>query len=186
VFERYYRELLNFLALRLRDRDAAADLTQESFARVYAAQRSGATIRDPRALLYRTARNLLTDDYRRASVRRGGLGEDPDEGTFEPDEHAGPDTLEPETAISSRQRFEIIAETVDSLPPRCREAFILVKFDGLSHAETAQHMGIAVKTVEMQVRIALEACWERLDALDGGPARSRPHRGRTEKEKQEK
>lgn len=177
---------MNFLALRLRDRDAAADLTQESFARVYAAQRSGTPIRDPRALLYRTARNLLTDDYRRASVRHGSLGEDLDEGTVQPDEHAGPAMLEPEAAVSSRQRFEAIANIVDSLPPRCREAFILVKFDGLTHAETAKHMGITVKTVEMQVQIALKACWERLDALDGSPAGSGLHRGRTRKEKQEK
>ena len=43
VFERHYRELLDFLARRLPDRETAADLTQESFARVYAAQRAGTT-----------------------------------------------------------------------------------------------------------------------------------------------
>jgi RNA polymerase sigma-70 factor (ECF subfamily) len=75
--------------------------------------------------------------------------------------------LEPETALSSRQRFEAIADTVDGLPPRCREVFLLVKFEGLTHAETARRMGIAVKTVEMQVQIALRACWARLQALDG-------------------
>lgn len=51
VFERYYREPLNFLALQLRNRDAAADLAQEGFARVYAAERAGTAIRNPRALL---------------------------------------------------------------------------------------------------------------------------------------
>ncbi|EKE17111.1 MAG: hypothetical protein ACD_10C00616G0001, partial [uncultured bacterium] len=34
VFEHHYRELLNFLARKLNDRDSAADLTQESYARV--------------------------------------------------------------------------------------------------------------------------------------------------------
>jgi len=177
VFDRYYRELLNFLAHKVQDRDAAADLAQESFARVYAAERSGTAIRDPRALLYKTARNLLTDGYRRQAVRTAVDVPPPpvDEG-LEPDEPAGPDALEPETALASRQRFEALAALVDSLPPRCREAFILVKFDGLSHAEAAAQMGIAVKTVEMQVQIALDACWDTLG--EGG---DRPRRGRCRK-----
>jgi len=49
----------------------AADLAQESYARVYAAQLSGAGIVNPRALLYRTARNLVIDHYRHAEVRTG-------------------------------------------------------------------------------------------------------------------
>ena len=65
----YYRELLNFCAKNLKDRDAAADLVQEVYARFLAVGRSGETVLDPRALLYRTARNLLTDHHRRSRVR---------------------------------------------------------------------------------------------------------------------
>ena len=61
MFERYYRELLGFLSRKVSDRSVAADMTQESYARVYAAQASGSTIGDPRALLYQTARNLALD-----------------------------------------------------------------------------------------------------------------------------
>ena len=57
MLERYYRELLNFLSRAVRDRDAAADLAQESYARVLAAQQAGQAVQDPRALLYRTARD---------------------------------------------------------------------------------------------------------------------------------
>ncbi|MBH1963299.1 MAG: sigma-70 family RNA polymerase sigma factor [Comamonadaceae bacterium] len=184
MLEFYYRELLNFLAHKVRDRDTAADLTQESFARAYAAEQSGTRIRDPRALLYKIARNLLTDTYRRSDARGT-----PDERVVEPDDEAGPATLQPDAILESRQRFEAIADIVDSLPPRCREAFILVKFDGLSHADAAARMGIAVKTLEMQVQIALKACWTRLDALDGragpdgltGQPTSRARRSRSEK-----
>lgn len=165
VFERYYRELLNFLAHKVRDRDVASDLAQESYARVYAAERSGTLVRDPRALLYRTARNLLTDRYRRDASAAQFLGVDSAE--LEPDAQQGPAVHEPEVALATRQHFERIAQVVDGLPPRCREAFILVKFDGLTHAETAQRMGISVKTVEMQIQIALRACWDCMDSLEG-------------------
>ncbi|MDR3003118.1 MAG: sigma-70 family RNA polymerase sigma factor [Acidovorax sp.] len=165
VFERYYRELLNFLAHKVRDCDVASDLAQESYARVYAAERAGTRVRDPRALLYRTARNLLTDRYRRDATAAQFQGADSAE--VEPDTQQGPAVHEPEVALATRQHFERIAQVVDGLPPRCREAFILVKFDGLSHAETAQRMGISVKTVEMQIQIALRACWDCMDSLEG-------------------
>lgn len=185
VFERYYRELLGFLSNKVRDRDVASDLAQESFARVYAAERSGTVVRDPRALLYTTARNLLTDQFRRGKAGGQSVATDAGDEGVEPDSFAGPQQFEPENALASRQRFEALAKVVDGLPPRCREAFILVKFDGLTHAETAAHMGIAVKTVEMQIQIALEACWIHLDARDGdiadlrAPKKRSSHRSKT-------
>ncbi|WP_287919348.1 RNA polymerase sigma factor [Comamonas sp.] len=183
MFEHYYRELLSFLSRKVRDRDMAADLTQESFARVYAAERSGSDIQNPRALLYQTARNLLVDSYRRAETRSTGADPTADGGIVEPDMYIGPNALEPEVALASRQRFEAIARVVDRLPTRCREAFLLVKFDGLSHAQAAQHMGVAVKTVEMQIQIALQACRECIDTMDGAPSPPRASRGRPRKEK---
>ena len=177
MFERYYRELLNFLVRAVRDRETAAELAQESFARVYAAQHAGTTVRDARALLYRVARNLLTDDHRRASVRGEPATRDSPDDSSMIEAQAGSEMLEPETALASRQRFEAIATVVESLPPRCREAFMLVKFDGLTHAETAARMGVAVKTVEMHVQIAMETCWTRLEVFDdvaqgGHPSRA--------------
>ena len=65
----YYKELLNFCARSLRDREAAADLVQEAYARFLGVQQSGTVIADARALLFRTTRNLITDQHRRAEFR---------------------------------------------------------------------------------------------------------------------
>ncbi|WP_287399798.1 sigma factor [Nitrosomonas sp. H1_AOB3] len=45
----YYKELLNFCARTLKDRNAAADLVQEAYMRFLVTQRSGTAIADPRA-----------------------------------------------------------------------------------------------------------------------------------------
>lgn len=159
---RYYRELLNFLARSVKDRDAASDLAQESYARVLAVQHSGKTIADPRALLYRTARNLLIDQHRRADVR----GETPqssgtDGGTDPMDllnGIAAPSVCEPEVAAASAQTVSALLAAIGALPLRCREAFILHKFDELSQVEVAARMGISVKMVERHIKLGMEAC----------------------------
>jgi RNA polymerase sigma-70 factor (ECF subfamily) len=158
VFERYYRELLNFLSRSVRDRETAADLAQESYVRVLAAQQAGRPIRDPRALLYRTARNLVIDQHRRSYARHEELSA--------PDDAPGPRSLEPETIVASRENLAAVLAAIDNLAPRCREAFILYKFDGMSCAQIAAHMGISSRTVEMQLQIAMKACWACLDGLD--------------------
>jgi RNA polymerase sigma factor (sigma-70 family) len=183
VFERYYRELLGFLSRKVSDRSVAADMTQESYARVYAAQASGSTIGDPRALLYQTARNLVIDHQRHGRVR---AGVELPPAQLEPVEAPGPRSWEPETALASRQGLLALVSVIDNLPPRCREAFMLNRFDGLSYAQVAAQMGISVKMVEQHIKHALDAC-ERCRNLsagnDGNTAtvpRKKLHRSRLE------
>ncbi len=184
MLERYYRELLGFLSRAVKDRDTAADLAQESYARVLAAQQAGRPVRDPRALLYRTARNLVIDQHRRADVRaEAGEAAAPGDEEAGLDGLAGPRSNEPDAILASREGLAAVVATIDSLPPRCREAFILYKFDGLSYAEIAERMGISPRTVEMQLRIAMQACWRCMDELDGtaGPAPARGRRKRADR-----
>ncbi len=55
--------LYRFLVLRAGDHDRALDILSESFLRLLAAMKEG-KVREPRAYLYRTARNLIIDDAR--------------------------------------------------------------------------------------------------------------------------
>ena len=154
LLERYYRELLHFLQRQVSDRDTAADLAQESYARVLAAQHSGRAILDVRALLYRTARNLLVDRHRRAEVRR----HDDLDALPDAEQPPAPRHLQPDEALASQQILRAYSGTIDRLPPRCREAFVLHVFDDLSHAQVAQQMGISVSMVEKHIVRGMLAC----------------------------
>lgn len=173
MLERYYRELLNFLHRQVSDRDTAADLAQESYARVLAVQHAGRDILDGRALLYRTARNLLVDQHRRAAVRR----HDDLDAMPEAEQPAAPHYLQPEEALVSRQMLRAYVGAIECLPPRCREAFVLHVFDELTHAQVAQRMGISVSMVEKHVvrgMLACKACERSLKAQgDPGAPRAR-------------
>lgn len=165
MLERYHRELLNFLLRQVNDREAAADLAQESCARVLAVQHGGQPVLDLRALLYRTARNLVIDRHRRNDIRRHeDLHELPDA-----DHPLAPRHLQPEEALSSLQIGRAYVDAIEALPPRCREAFMLHVFDELSHAEIARHMGISVSMVEKHVvrgMVACKLCERQLQAPD--------------------
>jgi len=167
VVAHYYQELLNYFARLVRSRDGAADLVHEAYARVLALQKAGQPVHQPRALLYRTARNLLIDQGRRQAVRAAPAGVE-DAPLPDVADLPAPRTCEPEAALASAQGVAALLEAIEALPPRCREAFLLHKFDGLPHAEVAARMGISRKMVEQHIQRALQACRRCRAATDPG------------------
>ncbi|MFT3776738.1 MAG: sigma-70 family RNA polymerase sigma factor [Ottowia sp.] len=162
----YYRELLNFCARSLKDRDAAADLVQEAYARLLAVSRAGQAIADPRALLYRTVRNLLIDQCRRRGVRADHQSL---EAMTEDAQPALPRHQQPEELYAFGQYAQAIHDAVEGLPPRCREAFVLNRFEGLSHQEVADRMGISRNMVAQHVIRGMLVCKACHAAFHGEP-----------------
>ncbi|MFR1239949.1 MAG: RNA polymerase sigma factor [Butyricimonas faecihominis] len=51
-------------------------------------------------------------------------------------------------------KLDVVRELIDSLPESCRKVFVMTVIEGISYADTAKTLGIAVNTVKSQVRIA--------------------------------
>jgi RNA polymerase sigma-70 factor (ECF subfamily) len=51
-----------------------------------------------------------------------------------------------------------LAQAIESLPPRCRDVFVLHKIHEWPQAQVAAHLGISIKTVEKHMRTALACC----------------------------
>lgn len=174
MLARYYQELLNYFARVVHSRDRAADLVHDAYTRVLALEQSGQVVEQPRALLYHTTRNLIIDQHRRQAVRAphamGGAdyGAEGDEPIPDVADLPAPSALEPEAQAVSAQATAALLATIDALPLRCREAFILHKFDGLPQAEVAGHMGISRKMVEQHIQRAMLACRQCRAALEQG------------------
>lgn len=163
-FDAFAREqqpvLLQFLRLRASEEDAR-DIAQESLARLLRyrdSEPAGAW----KPLLYRIARNLLNEQWRRGYVRRER-------------ENVPVDSIElpdpaplPEIAIQQAQQQAWLREAILSLPPRCRQVFVLVRIDGLSQGEAARQCGISVKTVEKHLAVALAALCDKAGIWDSG------------------
>lgn len=144
----YWKPLVAQAHSMVGDADAAEDLVQEVFLRVWRHRRRWRGHGSVRAYLYRVVRNLTLNEVRRRRrfarfrERWGGL---PQHTPPTPAEVAAGSALESEAR-----------EAVDTLPPRRREVFILARFHGLSYREIAETMGISTQTVANQMSAALE------------------------------
>lgn len=59
-------------------------------------------------------------------------------------------------AVSSIPEVEnLLSQTMQKLPERCREIFLLSRIEGLKYKEIAERLNISVNTVENQISIAL-------------------------------
>lgn len=157
VITHYYRELLNFCLRKVRDPHAAADLAQESYARVLTMERAGETVLEPRALLKKVALHLKIDMDRRAAIRR----HDDLDALTETDVPALPAHLQPEEAYAAAQAADAYFAAIEQLPERCREAFSMYVFDELPNKEIAQRMGISLSMVNQYIsrgKLACAAC----------------------------
>ncbi len=51
---------------------------------------------------------------------------------------------------------DVIEQSIEQLPPRCRTIFVLCRFEGLKYKEISELLNISVKTVENQMGIAIK------------------------------
>ncbi len=69
---------------------------------------------------------------------------------------------DPASTLLQEELNELILAAIEALPPRCREVFLLSRYEQLTYPEIAQALGISVKTVENQMGKALRLLRERL------------------------
>lgn len=71
----------------------------------------------------------------------------------------------PESALVDNENTKIILTVINSLPPKCRLIFRLVKDEGLKYNEVAQLLNISVRTVNAQMCIAITRIIAELEKL---------------------
>lgn len=127
------------------------DLVQESYARLLAAQRK-VPITNPKGYLFEVARNAAISLLRRPRVFSHQTVSDP---AVQSVAEEGQDVA---GLVSTRQEVAVLLDAIDSLPSRCRDIFIMTKLKGLSHQEVADHLGLSVQTVHVQVARGFQKC----------------------------
>lgn len=154
-FARMWKELKpglrRYLLRQLGSADAAEDAAQETFLRMLRYRE----IDDPgerRALLFRVAASVVADRRRYAESRRAN-----DHCAID-DQELVSDAPQPDRHLANHQDLVLLQRAILALPPRCREVFLLHKFEGLSYRDIARRFGTSERTVENQISHALAVC----------------------------
>ena len=153
------KALLRFLGRKVGQHDAA-DLAHEAFIRVARADFGQPPLHNERGFLFQIAANLAVD-HQRAQRRQSRVltNTEINDLLTVADETPGP-----ERQAQSRGELQGLAAALRELPPRRAEAFRLSRLENLSHAAIATRLGVSLRTVEADVRMALDHCAERLHA----------------------
>jgi len=67
--------------------------------------------------------------------------------------------------LESNEAESRINRALDDLPEKCKEIFLMNRFDGLKYREIAEKLNISIKTVETQMSRALKTLRERLSDM---------------------
>jgi RNA polymerase sigma-70 factor (ECF subfamily) len=125
------------------------DVVQEVYCKVMQ-MASVAHINDPKGFLVQTAKNIVTDRFRRdAVVRIEAVANLEDLAALSA-------TPSAERIVLARAELKWVLSLVATLPDRCREVFRARRIYGLSQKEAAESLGITEKAVEYEATKGME------------------------------
>jgi RNA polymerase sigma-70 factor (ECF subfamily) len=151
-----------------RDRALAEDLLQEVYVNVWRAAGSfDAAMSQPMTWLTSIARNRAIDSLRRAQAQprlQSVHGDDDDDDDRPPlDEQLADESPGPADLLERASEARALQPCLQGLAPAQRQSLALAFYDGLSHAEVAEHMHQPLGTVKSWVRRALQSLKDCLD-----------------------
>lgn len=150
VYKTHYKLLRNAAENIIDDHDAAHDVVQEVFLKLWAKRDDIQAILNVKAYLFRSVINaslsylesnknkIKTEDFRQAS------------------------TVTTDSKLMAQELETKIQIALQALPPKCKAIFVLSRFEGLKNKEIAEYLNLSLKTVENQMGIALKRMKEDL------------------------
>lgn len=155
LFDKHHRAIVAFVARTVRNAARAEELTQDVFVRVYTTK-SYTPDAPFRTWLYRVAANVCLNEIRRPERRRTFVALDQEDAEGRPRELPAPDG-DPSAKLEERQLADRLERALAALPEKQRLAFLMVRYEGLTHEEIARALDTSVSAVKSLVHRALEA-----------------------------
>jgi len=172
LYERTSGHLFAVVLRIQRDRPLAEELLQDIYVNIWKAASSfDAAQSQPLTWLTSIARNRAIDSLRRAQAQPQLVSATPEDGDNEPDgTEAAPDPAPgPLDLLAQASEARQLTHCMEGLTAQQRQSVALAFFDGLSHAEVAEHLAQPLGTVKSWVRralMSLKSCLERAVVRD--------------------
>ena len=148
LFERYQPILFRQVFFQTSETDQAHDIVQQTFISVWEHRKSIRSHLSFLAYILRISRNLVYDAVKHQKIR------DRIDVTLPPPSKSELD--DPAEALHLAVLQEKITSIINDLPWKCREIFLLSRFEGKTNQEIADSLQLSVRTVEHQISNALK------------------------------
>lgn len=146
VFSYYYTGLCAYTRRWVKDSDVAEDLVQDFFVKLWTNSSNIEITSSLKSYFFTSVKNRAVNYLKHVKIKEK-FGDQALNGSTE--EYSNWEFTEPELT-------EIIEKGMQKLPPRCREIFILSRFEGKDNRQIAEMLGISKRTVELQISNALK------------------------------
>lgn len=154
VARQQHGPLLRFLARRAGSLSDAEDILQEAYVRILSVERRDA-IQSLDRYLWRSAMNIAADRGRSSQMRRRLA-----ETHLVDQERLVPSA---EFTAAAQEELALVCKTVQQLPPRCHDAFMLRIVRGLPFEDVGREMKISSRMAKIYVARAFDNLLRRLD-----------------------
>lgn len=148
LFRSEFKGLCFFAQKYVKDLDTAREIVQDSFLRLWEKRETIDADRPLKpyltAAIHNKCHNYLRDN------KKFDTGLLQAEGLLEQNRSDEADIL------ISRELQKEIRQAIDELPEKCREVFVLNRYENLKYQQISEKLGISVKTVEAQMSKALQ------------------------------
>ncbi len=152
LMDRHAERLFHYLVRSLQNEEDAADLAQETFARVCRNRAKFDPNQKFTTWLYAIASNLVRDRYRwrsrhprvslEAQDERAGAGLNDGLRASEPS---------PDQRLQTEERADAVRRAVAALPQELRQPLVLAVYEDLPQAQIAAILNCSVKAVETRI-----------------------------------
>lgn len=151
----YQPSIYRFLYRYLCDKEAANDLTQDTFIKFWTSREFIDSSLFPKAYLYKIARNLAINYLaRNHSISNNNFHRVDDLSLV----------LYPDEEYDKYFIIDDLQKAINELPERCKTTFILSRFEGFDYSEIAEIMQVSLQTVKNQMNKAIAVLKKRLSA----------------------
>ena len=143
LFDNYFDSVRNYIYYRSGDAEAATDIAQEAFLKLWEKQPSD--LSHITGLLFKIANDEFISQYRRQKViSKFRLNAKPDLTGRSPEEQVIFEEM--------KDRYET---ALVKLPEKQRTVFLMSRIDQMKYHEIADRLGLSVKAVEKRMNLAL-------------------------------
>ncbi|WP_342083647.1 RNA polymerase sigma-70 factor [Dyadobacter sp. OTU695] len=143
----------------LKNKEIAEEVVLDTFVNLWGNRGRLREVNNIQVYLYVSVKNLSLKSVARENRRCEINWED----LVNEGEAAG--TASPEELLISNETVMQIERAIESLPPKCKVIFKMVREDGLKYKEIAQILDISVKTIDAQMAIATKKITESIGSL---------------------